>query len=136
MTRAEKAEARALAEARELETKILAMHEDGANHRAICEALDVPPSMVGRVLREAMEAAEQAESENRRIKRLATDVQINACLRAIWDEAIAGSLEHQQMAHKWLGLRDKIWGMSTLDDVNRDDEKKGKRLLDGLLGRR
>ena len=111
--------------------EVARMKLEGYRYRDICDELDIPPSAVGRHMRELKRLANEVLEDDARCIRLVEEDRLETLHRHWWPEALTGNEKAADIVLKTHAARARLWNLA--DVPAGDAAKTVKAKLLGLL---
>ena len=104
------------------------MRLEGKRYNEICDALDIPPSAVGRHLRELKRIANEGAVDDAQCIRLIEEARLETLSAAFWADAIAGNEKAAEVVLKAHAARAKMWGLANIPAGDGANDVRSKLL--------
>lgn len=98
----------------DIRREVAQMRLEGYNYNEICDRLDIPPSAVGRHVRELKRIANEAAVDDAQAIRLVEELRLAMLIRHYWPEAIAGNEKAAEVVIKAHNARSKLWNLPSI----------------------
>lgn len=116
----------------EIRREVARLKLEGKTYTQICEELDIPPTAVGRHMRELKRIANDALEDDAQCIRLIEEARLETLTSTYWPLALAGDAKSADLVLRIHAARAKLWGLADLQDAKKPSEVKAK-LLRALL---
>lgn len=113
----------------EIRREVARLKLEGKTYTQICEELDIPPTAVGRHMRELKRIANDALADDAHCIRLVEEVRLETLYAKFWPLALTGDVRSADLVLRIHAARAKLWGLADLQDAKKPSEIKSKLLM-------